>query len=233
MADAGHPKLSVWNTYRLFYGQFRTHFLATGAIAPSGGALAAEMTAPLAKARGRRPLRVLEVGAGTGVFTRAILRHLGAGDSLDVCEINPAFQPVLEARLEQARVEERGIVCNIHFGDICAWEPRPDFDFIISGLPLNNFSPDLVARILSLLGGMLLPGGVLSYFEYLYVRTVKAAFVRNETERARLRAVGSVVEHFLHSHTSRAVPVALNFPPAMARHVWARRVQIDKAAPVH
>ncbi|MGH9414653.1 MAG: class I SAM-dependent methyltransferase [Terriglobales bacterium] len=221
MADAGPPKLSAWNTYRLFYGQFRTHFQATGAIAPSGGALAAEMTAPLAKISGQRRLRVLEVGAGTGVFTRAILGHLGAGDSLDVCEINRAFQPVLEARLEQGKVEERGIACNVHFGDICAWAPRPQFDFIISGLPLNNFSPDLVERILTLLGALLLPGGVLSYFEYMYVRRIKSAFVRSTAERTRLRDVGSVVDRFLYAHVSRAVPVTLNFPPAVARHVLA------------
>ncbi|MGH9466958.1 MAG: class I SAM-dependent methyltransferase [Terriglobales bacterium] len=218
MAEPGHPKLSAWNTYRLFYGQFREHFHATGAIAPSGGALASEITSPLA-ATPRRPLRVLEVGPGTGVFTRAILRQLRAGDEFAICEVNRAFQPLLEARLEQARVEQRGINCQLYFADICTFPARPEYDFIISGLPLNNFSPELVKRILGLFAAMLLPGGVLSYFEYLYIRELKSALVRNPAERARLHSIAAVVNEFLLQHTSRAVPVALNFPPAMARHI--------------
>ncbi|MGH9488473.1 MAG: class I SAM-dependent methyltransferase [Terriglobales bacterium] len=230
---SSHPKLSAWNTYRLFYSQFRRHFHTTGAIAPSGGALAGEITAPLAQAEGRKPLRVLEVGAGTGVFTRAILRRLGAGDRLDICEVNRAFEPLLEARLEQARVEERGIACKIHFEDICSWTPCSEYDFIISGLPLNNFAPELVERILMLYSALLLPGGVLSYFEYLYVRDFKFMLVHSPAERQRLQGVGRVVSGFLHQHTSRSVAVALNFPPAMARHVWASDTQIDKAAQVY
>lgn len=226
-AKLSHPRPSAWHSYRLFYSQFRHHFHATGAIAPSGGALAAQITAPLAAAGGKRPLTVLEAGAGTGVFTRAILEHLRSGDRLDVCEINRAFQPLLEARLDEAKVEQRGITCALHYGDVCAWERRPTYDFIISGLPLNNFSPELVEGILTLFASLLLPGGVLSYFEYLYVRNVKFVLVRDTAERARLRAIGAVVDRFLHQHASRAVPVALNFPPAMARHVWAGAVQPD------
>ncbi|MGH9474920.1 MAG: class I SAM-dependent methyltransferase [Terriglobales bacterium] len=220
-APPSHPKLSAWSSYWLFYSQFRHHFHATGAIAPSSGALAAQMTAPLAAAAGRRRLAVLEVGAGTGVFTRAILERLRDGDRLEVCEINRAFQPVLEARLEEAKVEQRGITCALHYDDICAWPDRPTYDFIISGLPLNNFSPELVERILTLFAALLLPGGVLSYFEYLFIRKVKFVLVGDSAERARLRAIGAVVERFMSQHASRAVPVALNFPPAMARHVWA------------
>ncbi|HET9784113.1 MAG TPA: hypothetical protein VFP94_04030, partial [Terriglobales bacterium] len=86
MGAKSHPAAaapSAWASYRLFYEQFRHHFQATGAIAPSGAFLARAMTAPIARAchSVRSRLRVLEVGPGTGVFTRAILQQLRPGDS--------------------------------------------------------------------------------------------------------------------------------------------------------
>lgn len=163
---------------------------------------------------GQRPLAVLEVGAGTGVFTRAILRQLGPSDRFDVYEINPAFQAFLESELGQARAQAR-----LHMGDIMQLAPEVRYDFIISGLPLNNFPAAAVRAILTLLMEHLERGGTLSYFEYPFLRTLKYPFVRNAAERQRLKAVGAVVEHFLRQHSSRAQTVALNLPPAVARHI--------------
>lgn len=212
---------SGWASYRLFYEQFRHHFQATGAIAPSSAFLARAITAPLARAcrAGRHGLRVLEVGPGTGVFTRAILQRLHAGDALDVYEINPAFEPLLLARLRQAHVEMRGITASVHIADICQHAPAAAYDFIISGLPLNNFAPRQVGDILALLMAMLAPTGVLSYFEYAGVRGLKSALVHDKVERARLRQVGAVVHQFLGAHRHRAEFVPLNLLPAVARHV--------------
>jgi phosphatidylethanolamine/phosphatidyl-N-methylethanolamine N-methyltransferase len=208
---------SEWQAYRLFYAEFRRHFVTTGAIAPSGAALARAITAPLAAAPG--PRRVLEAGAGTGVFTREILRHLEAGDTLDIYEINPVFLPWLERRKEQARIEARGIHCTVHACDLGLAPAEPRYDFIISGLPLNNFAPQRVGEILELLESRLRPGGVLSYFEYLYIRDLKRALVHDRAERARIEAVTAVVEGFLARHRHQAETVVWNLPPAVAHHV--------------
>jgi phospholipid N-methyltransferase len=213
---------SAWQRYRLFFSQFREHFHSTGAIAPSGGVLAAAITAPVAQAAAAsRPLRVMEVGAGTGVFTRAILQHLRRGDRLDIFEINPAFQPVLESCIAASGARARGVECRLHITDICAAAPQPDRDCIVCGLPFNNFDPALVERILQQLLASLAPGGVLSYFEYLYIRRLKLALVRDRAERDRLRAVGAVVDRLLARHPHRATPVLRNLPPALARHISA------------
>jgi len=211
---------STWHSYRLFFAQFRQHFVLTGAIAPSGPALAQAITAPLAQAgRGsaRAPVRVLEVGAGTGVFTAAILRRLAPGDQLDVYEINPNFQACLEARLAANALP--GVNCRLHLTTIGDLEAAQPFDFIISALPLNNFPAAEVEAILTLLMGQLRPGGTLSYFEYSFVRELKRMLVTNAAERARLRAVGDVVHRFLGQHSGWQAAVPLNLPPAVAHHI--------------
>jgi phosphatidylethanolamine/phosphatidyl-N-methylethanolamine N-methyltransferase len=208
------------NEYRLFYSQFRQHFHTTGAIAPSSLALARAITAPLAVAH-TGTLRVLEVGAGTGAFTRAILRHLGCGDHLDLFELNPAFKSCLERRPAEARAPERGISVCVHVSDVRALPPADRYDFIVSGLPLNNFAPADVEGFLHLFMSHLRPGGTLSYFEYLYLRDLKRHLVQDAGERRRLDEVKSVVDRFLSRHHAIATPVPLNLPPAVVRHIRA------------
>ncbi|HEY8054933.1 MAG TPA: hypothetical protein VIE13_03375 [Terriglobales bacterium] len=224
MPASSSPELarrySAWQRYRLFFSQFREHFHTTGAIAPSGGVLAEAITRPIAEAAARtRPLRITEVGAGTGVFTRAILHKLRTGDQFDIYEINPAFAPVLESCITASGARERGVTCQLHIADICTAAPQPDRDCIVCGLPFNNFEPALVERTLGQLVASLRPGGVLSYFEYLYIRQIKLALIRDRAERERLRAVGAVVTRLLAHHPHRAVPVVRNLPPALARHI--------------
>lgn len=99
--------------------------------------------------------------------------------------------------------------------------PPEPYDFIISGLPLNNFAPDEVETLLGEFIGHLRPGGVFSYFEYLYIRDMKCALIHDRVERERLQAVGKVVEGFLREHPNRHTLVPWNLPPAVARHVKA------------
>ncbi|HXE30684.1 MAG TPA: methyltransferase domain-containing protein [Terriglobales bacterium] len=218
MTAQRHNGPSPLSGYRVFYSQFRKHFHHTGAVAPSSARLARAITAPLART-GRRPVRVLEVGAGTGVFTRAILENLAAGDALDVYEINPAFEPYLRSVL--AGGEARGVRCRLHLDDITRAMSAEPFHYIISGLPLNNFPAPEVEAILALYMSLLVPGGTLSYFEYLYIRNLKRALVQNPGERARLNAVGDVVTAFLERYPNHSAAVRLNLPPAVARHVVA------------
>ena len=92
------------------------------------------------------------------------------------------------------------------------------FDFIISGLPLNNFSPDMVQEIFETFFRLLAPGGVLSYFEYMYVRPVRRLLAGTD-EKARLAALDDIIGPFLSQHRLYRSWVFVNLPPAWVQHL--------------
>jgi phospholipid N-methyltransferase len=176
-------------------------------------ALAAEVRKP------RPPARILEVGPGTGSVTRAILRTLQPGDRLDAVEINGHFVEMLRRRAEHDKVfrQRRDQLEIIHAG---VEELLGDgiYDFIISGLPLNNFPVALVRQIFGAYDRLLKPGGTLSYYEYVLIRQLKTPFV-DRRERRRLYRVGRVVGKYIRAHQIRRQRVFMNVPPAVVRHL--------------
>ena len=64
-----------WDRKLVFLSQVLSNFGTVGAIAPSSPLLAKAIVQPL-QDRPERPISVLEVGAGTGVFTARILKSL-------------------------------------------------------------------------------------------------------------------------------------------------------------
>ena len=92
------------------------------------------------------------------------------------------------------------------------------YDYIISGLPLNNFSAELVREILRSFKRLLKPGGTLSYFEYAYVRQMKTPFCRR-SERRRLSQVGRIVGKHIERFQVRQQRVLFNVPPAIVHHL--------------
>lgn len=204
--------------YRLFWSEWRRRFVETGAIMPSSRVLARTIIGPLNE---RRPgaIRVLEVGAGTGVFTREILGRLRGGDALDVFEINPHFCAHLERSLETSDWRQRGVSVQLHPADIRTVSPDQAYDFIVCGLPLNNFRPADVAEILHLLLDRLTDDGVFSYFEYIGLRDVRQWLIRSGPEHERLRAIGQITREVLQRHQFRSDGVWLNVPPATTHHL--------------
>ncbi len=191
---------------RLFLRQAKEDFLHTGAIAPSSRFLARAVTWSLRGER-RHPLHVLEAGAGTGAVTREIVRCLPAGSKLDIYEINPVFTRHLERSFSPGTVS----VHNKRVEDV---QPVPQFDAIVSGLPLNNFSASDVKNILEILFAALKPGGTLTWFEYLFIRELKS-LATGSRERRRLRKVGRVTGGYLRRYAIRREAVFMNLPPAL------------------
>jgi phospholipid N-methyltransferase len=105
----------------------------------------------------------------------------------------------------------------VHGGveDLPADEP---YDLVISGLPLNNFSIDLVERLLGKMRKLLAPAGVLSFFEYVAIRRAKA-MVCSRTDRQRLRGIEQVLGDLLARTEIRRDLVLANVPPAWVHHV--------------
>lgn len=202
---------------KIFLEQCRSHFGTTGAFAASSRGLARAMTTHITP--GDAPRRILEAGPGTGVFTAEIARRMGPFDRLDIYEINEAFADFLQERLRTDPVF-RGLEgrISLHRSDILRLPRESVFDRVVSSLPLNNFEPDCVRTIFDTLLTHLSPGGILSYFEYAFVRRLKG-WVSGAPERRRLRGVDEVTSDYLKRFQVRSDPVVLNLPPAVAHHL--------------
>lgn len=201
---------------RLFYSEFRQNFSTTGAIVPSSALLGRAMTRPLSQ-RPDYSVRVLEVGPGTGAFTRHILRHLRPGDRLDIYELNPRFFLYLKQNLPWTVFIARNIECRLHNTDVRQLSADREYDYIVCGLPFNNFAPETVSEILDVLLRHLSASGALSYFEYIFSHEFKARFLKSH-ERERMIRVGTVVNSFIQRHQYGYHPVWFNLPPARARY---------------
>ncbi len=198
------------NDRLVFLKQFVRNFAHTGAVTASSRFLAHAITDHVRP--GHEPVNILEVGAGTGAFTQRLVKLLRPGDRLVVYEINKEFADLLRKRFGgNSQVE---IVC----APIQDIKRKPTFDFIVAGLPLNNFPPELVRGILETLRDVAKPGATASYFEYAAIRRLKSPFV-GKAERERLRRVAAVMAEFLHRHHIRSRFVLFNVPPAFARQL--------------
>ena len=91
------------------------------------------------------------------------------------------------------------------------------YDFLISGLPLNNFPVALVREIFAGYERLLKPEGVLSYFEYLGIRNLKMLLV-GKKERRRLHVLTRMLERRIRTYQIGEERVFFNVPPAVARH---------------
>lgn len=215
----------MFEDYRLFYSQFRTHFTTTGAIAPSSLHLAKAVVLPLSE-RSARPIAVLEVGPGTGSFTHEILRHLRSGDTLDIYELNPKFYSFLIKSLDKKIMTQRGVQLRIHNADIRSLRASTQYDFIISGLPFYAFEPQMVSEILDIYLNHLSSGGVLSYFEYVLTPEFKSRFLK-PADRERMIGVSKTVRSFVQKYEYRCHEVWWNLPPAKARYCRKPLIQLS------
>jgi phospholipid N-methyltransferase len=209
--------MRYWSECGNFLREFRHHFHDTGALLPSSPFLARALVAELRKPRS--PARILEVGPGTGSVTREVLRFLQPADRLDAVEINGRFVSVLRRRFEQERafVRCRDQVEVIHAAveDLVG---NGVYDFIVSGLPLNNFPAGQVREIFRAYSRLLKPGGTLTYYEYVLIRQLKTPFA-SPRERRRLFRVGKTVGKYIRAHQVRRQRVFMNVPPAVVRHL--------------
>lgn len=208
----------------LFFREYLRNFHHTGAILPSGRFLAAALSRFVAGengiANGNGDTRkILEVGPGTGAVTRRIIADMRATDSLDLVELNATFVQQLQGRFKNdpafQPVADRARVLH------CPIEELPHdktYDVIVSGLPLNNFSASVVEQILAALVNLLAPGGTLSFFEYIALRSMRT-MVSGRAERERLRGVAKAMRAVLAPYEIRRDAVLLNVPPAWVHHV--------------
>jgi phospholipid N-methyltransferase len=225
-----------WADYRVFWRQFRDAYNSTGAVLPSGRALARALSryvrepgegeaASLAGSNGFATAptntwvrRILEVGPGTGAVTAQIIHDMRTGDRLDLVERNDQFVAHLRERMAMAEPFQSAAdrITLLH----APVEELPEdqkYDLIISGLPLNNFSVESVRQIMNKLQRLLAAGGTLSFFEYVAVRRAKS-LLSGRAERERLTGISRLFRELLTSEVRRDLVVA-NVTPAWVHHV--------------
>lgn len=130
--------------------------LAMGAFAPSGKSLAKLMAKDVGPYS-----RVIELGAGTGTVTAALLENGVAPHNLYIVERDLQFVKILERRFPR---------CHVVGADALELDgvlgPDAAFDFVISGLPLLCFSPDKRQRVMQQALKLLKPNGRVHQFTY-------------------------------------------------------------------
>ncbi|NWG12599.1 MAG: methyltransferase domain-containing protein [Acidobacteria bacterium] len=204
---------------RVFLQSMARDFRRTGAIAPSSKMLAQAMTSELASCN-KPQVSVLEVGAGTGSVTAEIVRHLGAGDQLDVCEIDRKLASIIRHRLRNdSAFTAADASIRVINKPIESFERRPAYDFIISCLPFTNFQPAAVRGVFELYRGMLRPGGICSFYEYILVRKATRLVTGKTAVGERVAGVSEVVREYVGKYCYRHQVVLLNLPPAMVHHI--------------
>lgn len=200
-----------------FWRQFRQRFETTGAVAPSSRFLARAMTGPMK--RRDRPGRILEIGPGTGAVTKRIVRLLRPEDRFDLVELNETFAGLLRERFASdpsfRSVADRS---QVHVCPIQEFNATEPYDIIISGLPLNNFPAELVRSIFETYFKLLAPGGMLSYFEYMYVRPLRKLIAKHD-EKARLNELDHIANKYLAEYRIDRSWVFVNLPPAWVQHL--------------
>ena len=203
--------------YRLFLQEFVRRYHTTGAVLPSGRALASALCSHAGK--GDRPQQILEVGPGTGAVTSTLVQRLRPQDRLCLIEINETFVECLRDAL-RSKPAYRAVAdrCDLVHGRVEELPGDGFYDVIISGLPLNNFGVDDVRQILAQFSRLLKPGGVLSFFEYIAIRSVKSV-VSGRADRERLRGISKVLDETLTGREFKRDWIWPNVPPAWVHHV--------------
>jgi phosphatidylethanolamine/phosphatidyl-N-methylethanolamine N-methyltransferase len=172
--------------------------LRVAAVAPSSDSLSRLMTDGIAPGDGP----VLELGPGTGVFTRALLARGVRENDLTLVEAGPDFARLLQRRFPRARVLRMDAA---HLADRDLY-PEMEVAAVVSGLPLRAMSPRKVMTILSGAFVYIRPAGC--FYQFTYVP--RCPVPRTILDRLGLKArrIGSTMR---------------NVPPAAVYRITRRR----------
>lgn len=146
---------AVYSPKIVFIGAWLNSPRKIGAVCPSGSALAKAMAAEVPAGAGL----VIELGAGTGVVTEALLRHGVAATRLVAVEQSPILAAYLRKRFPCVTVIEGDAA------ELSRILPAGPIDCLVSSLPLLSLPQPTQQAIISEMKG-LLPGRRLVQFTY-------------------------------------------------------------------
>lgn len=182
-----HSKLLFWRRYL-------HRPMGVGAVAPSGSSLARAMVEILAPGRDDT---IVEIGPGTGPFTRALLASGVAPSRLILVEFDGEFVRHLRERFAGVTVVQGDAS---HLPRILKEHGHDAVPKILSGLPLRSMPEGVRSAISRAMATSLSPQGSLVQFSY---------FVAPPLAEAEVKACGLIGR--------RVKTVVANIPPAF---VW-------------
>lgn len=198
-----------------FFRQWLKNPRAMAAFAPSSRQLAHHMVAQLP----RDTQRVIELGAGTGVFTRALLEHGIAERELLVVELNAELHDLLCQQFPQSQIVN-GDACDLHeIVNTRGFSQPTGIDAVISGLGFLAMPRVLQRKILGAVFGVLGQDRPLIQFTYGPLSPVPRDLL-NELGLSMRRA----------SIAWKNVPPATVYVYTRSRSTSVRAVRVDNAA---
>lgn len=131
----------------MFFWEYLKNLRSVGAVLPSSRYLAREMVRSIDFDTART---IVELGAGTGVFTEELIRRKRATTKLLVIENNPAFAKTLRERCEG---NENVYIVEASAEDVSTllkkYRLPTKVDYIVSGLPFASLPREVSHAILS------------------------------------------------------------------------------------
>ena len=143
----------------LFLRAFGAHPRLVGAVLPTSRWAVVDM---LDMADIQRVKSIVELGAGTGVFTREILARLRQDARVVALERDPRLAGLLSERFQDPRLE---VKCG-SAEDLNSYLDGMTVDVVVSGLPFSSLKSDVRARILEQVVQALAPEGVALVLQY-------------------------------------------------------------------
>lgn len=146
------------NEKRIFLKSFLDSPKAIGSMVPSSKYLVQSM---LNQANLQKDSKVVELGGGTGVLTRAIVAAVQFNEPLIVFERDDALRQSLSQSNDNITLFHDAFnlkSCLNHNGN--------HIDYIFSGLPLFNFKKEKLIDLFNQVYFVLKPGGKLIAFQY-------------------------------------------------------------------
>jgi phosphatidylethanolamine/phosphatidyl-N-methylethanolamine N-methyltransferase len=169
----------------------------TGAVAPSGRALARAMAAAIdSPSKGL----VVELGPGTGPVTQSLIETGVAPERLVLVEYDPGFCQMLERRFGRVRIIQ-GDAYDLP-GTLAGFAGQP-IAAVVSSLPLLNQPPPRRTKLIADAFALMGPSGVFVQFTYGLQSPIPREVCVNRYSAIRSR------------------PILRNLPPAF---VWTYRL---------
>jgi phospholipid N-methyltransferase len=148
-----------WSDRMLFLQAWMRNPLKVGSVTPSAPALVSRMLAPI---DWDRVQTVVELGAGTGPVTSAILQRTSPHVRFLTFEREPAFRQLLLSRYPDLQIYPEALeLCRV-----LALTGRPTADVIISGIPFAALPGPEQDLLLDEINRALAPGGMFIAFQY-------------------------------------------------------------------
>ncbi|MED1947678.1 MULTISPECIES: class I SAM-dependent methyltransferase [Brevibacillus] len=157
MIDCHHPS-SMKDRLMFFYNFLRSPG-QVGSITPSSRALCKQMVAPIDWEQAHT---IVELGAGTGIFTKWIEQKKKTEAVLVSFEKETKMRKRLEPLFPDVRFHEDAV----DLDRVLTEAGLGKADCILSGLPFANFPQELRDQIMDQVYHALKPGGVFVAFQY-------------------------------------------------------------------